>query len=98
MHSKSAGVEVDETQPLMTAARAALEHVYGRPAAPIGCGGSIPVVGMMRRILGIDTILMGFGLDDDRMHSPNEKFELRALTNGAKSHAAFLGRVAVSAG
>ncbi|WP_366657878.1 M20/M25/M40 family metallo-hydrolase [Fodinicurvata sp. EGI_FJ10296] len=98
VHSKSTGVEVDTGQPMMAAARAALEQVYGRPAAPIGCGGSIPVVGMMRRLLGIDTILMGFGLDDDRMHSPNEKFELRALANGARSHAAFLGKVAEGSG
>ncbi len=59
----------------------------------IGCGGSIPVVAMVRDVLGLDTLLMGFGLEDDRMHSPNEKFELKCFENGIKSHAALLDRL-----
>ena len=42
------------------------------PPALIGCGGSIPVVASIKHILGLDTLLLGFGLDDDRAHSPNE--------------------------
>jgi acetylornithine deacetylase/succinyl-diaminopimelate desuccinylase-like protein len=51
-------------------------------------GGSIPVVGLIKSILGIDTLLLGFGLPDDRIHSPNENFDLDALHNGTRSAAA----------
>ncbi len=78
----------------LSAAAAGLEDVYRRPAALIGTGGSIPVVGMFQRILGIDSLLVGFGLDDDRMHSPNEKFEVRCFHGGIRSHAAILARFA----
>jgi acetylornithine deacetylase/succinyl-diaminopimelate desuccinylase-like protein len=56
-------------------------------------GGSIPAVGAIREHLGIDSILMGFGLDDDRVHAPDEKFELRCFQNGMLSHAALLGKL-----
>src|SRR3982750_1567307 len=52
------------------------------------CGGTIPVVGTMKNVLGIDTLLVGFGLPDDRVHAPNEKFDLAALHNGARTAAA----------
>jgi acetylornithine deacetylase/succinyl-diaminopimelate desuccinylase-like protein len=67
-----------------------LKRVFGRDAALIGSGGSIPAVGSIQRILGVDSLLVGFGLDDDRVHSPNEKFEVTCLMNGARSHAAML--------
>jgi acetylornithine deacetylase/succinyl-diaminopimelate desuccinylase-like protein len=60
----------------------------------IGCGGSIPVVGSLERLLGVDTLLVGFGLDDDRVHSPNEKFELACYRKGILTHAAMLDRLA----
>ena len=60
----------------------------------IGRGGSIPVVESLRRILGLDTLLMGFGLNDDQVHSPNEKFDLRCLDHGTNAHARLLGAVA----
>ncbi|HAW94790.1 MAG TPA: hypothetical protein DCX60_00810, partial [Phycisphaerales bacterium] len=56
----------------------------------IGTGGSIPAVGSIGEILGIDSLLVGFGLDDDNVHAPNEKFELTCLRNGIRSHAAML--------
>jgi acetylornithine deacetylase/succinyl-diaminopimelate desuccinylase-like protein len=59
----------------------------------VGCGGSFPVVGLMRETLGLDSILVGFRLSDDRIHSPNEKFELKCLKNGILSHAAILARM-----
>ncbi|SDG54397.1 hypothetical protein SAMN05216241_12015, partial [Limimonas halophila] len=46
----------------------------------------------------IDSLLMGFGLADDRMHSPNEKFEVRCFENGIKSHVALLDRMARGVG
>ena len=85
---------VPTESPYLKAARAALSDAYGRAPVNIGSGGSIPVVGQFKSILGMDTLLLGFGLDDDRMHSPNEKFEMRCFENGMKSHAALLDRLA----
>ena len=78
----------------MAAARDALADEYGRPAVLIGSGGSIPVVESMRRILGVDSLLMGFGLVDDQVHSPNEKFEWRCFHHGLRSHARLLDQLA----
>jgi acetylornithine deacetylase/succinyl-diaminopimelate desuccinylase-like protein len=78
----------------LEAARAAASDVFGRPPALIGCGGSIPVVASIKRILGLDTILIGFGLDDDGAHGPNEKFELVCYRRGIETHAAMLGQIA----
>jgi len=74
----------------LTLARGALQRVFGREAMLIGSGGSIPVVGSFQRILNLQSLLIGFGLDDDRVHSPNEKFEIRCLHNGIRSHAAVM--------
>ena len=60
----------------------------------IGSGGSIPVVESLQRMLGIESVLMGFGLEDDGMHGPDEKFELECLHRGARSHARLLARLA----
>jgi acetylornithine deacetylase/succinyl-diaminopimelate desuccinylase-like protein len=89
----SAGILVPSSGPFMQAARLGLADIYGKPAAMIGCGGSIPVVGDVKEKLGLDSILAGFGLPDDRIHSPNEKFELKCLKNGILSHAAILARM-----
>ena len=78
----------------MGAAKAGLKAIYGKDPVLMGMGGSIPVVGWMQDLLGLDSILLGFGLEDDRIHSPNEKFELRCLKNGILSHAAILARMA----
>lgn len=95
-HSAGPGISVAADTPMVAAARAALADEYGRPAVLIGGGGSIPVVESFRRILGLDTLLMGFGLDDDAIHSPNEKFDLRCFQKGARAHARLLGRLAVA--
>ncbi|EFH10812.1 dipeptidase [Pseudoroseomonas cervicalis] len=88
------GVAIPTDSPAVTAARAALEEEFGRPAVLSGGGGSIPVVSSLKGILGLDSLLMGFGLDDDQVHSPNEKFELACLHQGSRSHARLLGRLA----
>ena len=89
----SEGILVPADGPYMQAARAGLKDIFKKPAAMVGCGGSIPVVGDLQKQLGLDSILVGFGLSDDRIHSPNEKFELRCLKNGILSHAAILDRM-----
>jgi acetylornithine deacetylase/succinyl-diaminopimelate desuccinylase-like protein len=68
--------------------------VFGKSPLLIGTGGSIPAVGAIQRILGMDSLLVGFGLDDDCVHSPNEKFELTCYQNAIRSHAAMLGEFA----
>ncbi len=88
------GIEIPTDSRWVAAARAALADEYGRPAVLMGSGGSIPVVESMRRLLGVDSLLMGFGLDDDQVHSPNEKFEWRCFHHGLRSHARLLGKLA----
>lgn len=93
-HGRSPAVRVPTDSPYLEAALAGLESVYHRPAVLIGCGGSIPVAGSFQRLLGVDSLLVGFGLDDDRIHSPNEKFELRCFEMGMRSQAAMLAQFA----
>ena len=89
--STAPGVAIPDESRWVQLARDALAAEYGRPAVLIGCGGSIPVVESMHRLLGLDSLLMGFGLDDDQVHSPNEKFELRCFHQGIRAHARLLG-------
>lgn len=96
IHKGAPAFEVPTDSPYLEAAGDALEAVYGKRPVLIGSGGSIPVVEQVKRLLGMDTLLMGFGLDDDRMHSPNEKFEVTCFTRGMKAHAALLDRLAPS--
>ena len=84
------GMAVDANR-FIDAAKRALADEFGREAVLIGSGGSIPVVESLRRMLGIDSVLMGFGLEDDQMHGPNEKFEMQCLRAGARAHARLLG-------
>ncbi|WP_426957189.1 dipeptidase [Muricoccus radiodurans] len=86
-------VTVPADSPWVAAARRALEAEFGKEAVLVGSGGSIPVVESFRRILGLDSVLMGFGLDDDRVHSPNEKFDWACLMHGARSHARLLAEL-----
>jgi len=93
-HSGGPPATVSTESPHLQAARRAVERAAGAAPALIKTGGSIPVVGLFKSILGLDTILLGFGLDDDRIHSPNEKFELDCFRLGMRSHAQLLAELA----
>ncbi len=82
------------SSPFTAAAARALRRVFNKDALAIGSGGSIPAVAAIERHLGCDSVLMGFGLKDDRVHSPNEKFERRCFENGIRAHALFLAELA----
>ncbi|WP_420403769.1 dipeptidase [Nisaea sp.] len=85
---------VPTDSPYLQSALAGLKDEYQTDALLIGCGGSIPAVGSIRDLLGIDSLLVGFGLEDDRVHSPNEKFELVCYHRGIRSNAAIMARLA----
>ena len=92
---EGAGASVMEiTDPAFEAARAALTEEWQRPAAFVGAGGSIPVAGYFKSILGMDAMLIGFGRDDDQIHSPNEKYDLESFHKGIRSWARILARIA----
>jgi len=86
-HGTNPAVTVPTGSPILRAASRAIERAGGVEPALIRSGGSIPVAAMLKSELGLDTIFMGFGLEDDRVHSPNEKFELECFRLGARSHA-----------
>ncbi len=72
------------------AATRALREVWGKDTVFIRSGGSIPIVGDFARHLGIPTVMMGFGLPDDNLHAPNEKFNLKNFELGIVSTIRFL--------
>ncbi|HEX2971899.1 MAG TPA: dipeptidase [Tepidisphaeraceae bacterium] len=87
-HSRGAAALVPLEGPAIKLADNAVKTGFGVEPVFIRDGGSIPVVGDMKSILGLDTLLVGFGLPDDRVHSPNEKFDLDALYQGTRTAAA----------
>jgi acetylornithine deacetylase/succinyl-diaminopimelate desuccinylase-like protein len=93
-HKGSGALAVSYDMPALKKAQAALRDEWGRDPVTIGSGGSIPIVGDFKRTLGLDTLLVGFALDDDRVHSPNEKYDLNCFHKGARSWARILAALA----
>jgi acetylornithine deacetylase/succinyl-diaminopimelate desuccinylase-like protein len=93
-HKGSPALALPFDMPDLVAAKTALQDEWGVAPVTLGSGGSIPIVGDFKRILGLDTLLIGFGLDDDRIHSPNEKYDLTSFEKGARSWARILAALA----
>ena len=81
---------VNPDHPAIDIAAKAFSDMLGRPTVFIRSGGSIPIVGEFAKHLGIPTVLMGFGLPDDGLHSPNEKYQISNYYTGIWTIAHFL--------
>jgi len=87
-------LQLSYDNPALNKARAVLAEEWGHKAVTVGAGGSIPIVADFKSVLGMDSLLVGFALDDDRVHSPNEKFDLRCFHKGIRSWARILDALA----
>ncbi len=96
-HAAAPAISLDWDMKPLKATRAALTDEWQREALLIGSGASIPVVADFKRTLGLDTLLVGFGLDDDRIHSPNEKYDVNSFHKGMRSWARILAALATKA-
>ncbi len=92
-HGGSPALSLPARSEVLKRARRALEAEWGRPPAIVGGGGSIPIVGAFKRELGMDSLMVGFGLDDDAIHAPNEKYEMTSFHKGARSWARILAAI-----
>jgi acetylornithine deacetylase/succinyl-diaminopimelate desuccinylase-like protein len=92
--TSASAIQLPFDNPALAKTRAALADEWGKKAVTVGAGGSIPIVGDFKRVLGMDTIMVGFALDDDRVHSPNEKYDLTSFHKGARSWARILAALA----
>ena len=84
-HHGGEGVVIPTDFPAYLAAKKAMETTFGKTPIPVRSGGSIPIVPMFEEVLGLKTILLGFGLDSDVIHSPNEHFGLFNFYKGIET-------------
>ncbi|MDO6730479.1 M20/M25/M40 family metallo-hydrolase [Marinovum sp. 2_MG-2023] len=97
-HGASPAATMDTSSPMFEAARQALSDEWPNPAVFAGCGGSIPIAGYFGDYLSMPAMLIGFGQDDDQIHSPNEKYDLASFHKGTRSWARVLEKIGAQAG
>jgi acetylornithine deacetylase/succinyl-diaminopimelate desuccinylase-like protein len=93
-HSSAPAIALDWGMKQLSATKRALTDEWGKEALLVGSGASIPIAADFKRSLGLDTVLVGFGLDDDNIHSPNEKYDLKSFHKGIRSWARILAALA----
>ena len=84
-HGASPAITLPFESPALSKARGALKAEWGRDTVIVGSGGSIPIIGELKRELGLDSLMIGFALENDKIHSPNEKYEVSSFHGGMKS-------------
>jgi acetylornithine deacetylase/succinyl-diaminopimelate desuccinylase-like protein len=87
------GAKVPLDHPAMRAGSRALKSTFGKAPLFLAEGGSIPVVATFQRVLGVSTVLMGFGLHDENLHAPNEHIRVVNFHKGIEASARFFGEV-----
>lgn len=95
-HGASPAIQLPFTSPALKQAQSALRDEWGRDTVIVGSGGSIPIIGELKRELGIDSLMVGFALENDRIHSPNEKYNLSSFYGGIRSWVRILAALAAS--
>ncbi len=86
--------QMSTDNPVFEKSRQALTDEWPHAGAYTGCGGSIPIAGFFKEILDMDAMLIGFGKDDDAIHSPNEKYDMESFHKGTRSWARILAALA----
>ncbi|MBS3648689.1 M20/M25/M40 family metallo-hydrolase [Pseudaminobacter sp. 19-2017] len=89
-HGGSPAIQLSYDAPFLAKAKQALSDEWPKEAVLLAMGGSIPIVGNFQHMLGMKSLLVGFGLSDDRIHSPNEKYDLASFHKGQRSWARIL--------
>ncbi|MFN4274535.1 MAG: M20/M25/M40 family metallo-hydrolase [Aliihoeflea sp.] len=95
-HGGSPAIQLSYDSPFLTTAQGALTDEWNKSAVMIAMGGSIPIVGDFKSMLGMESLLVGYALEDDRIHSPNEKYNLASFHRGQRSWARILDALANS--
>jgi acetylornithine deacetylase/succinyl-diaminopimelate desuccinylase-like protein len=93
-HSMGPAIALPWDMKPLAAAKKALTEEWGKETVLFGSGASIPVVADFKKTLGLDSLLVGFGLDDDNIHSPNEKYDLKSFHKGMRSWVRILAELA----
>ena len=84
-HGASPAIQLPFESPALSQARKALADEWGKDTVIVGSGGSIPIIGELKNELGIDSLMIGFALEGDKIHSPNEKYNVSSFLGGQRS-------------